>query len=84
MPEEIKYVFTGDSTDDIDEKHLTPFGIALQTEDDSSENNRSSSYMLLSEGLLRRSVACEPERLLKEHYVFVYGVSVIYVHAVLL
>ena len=64
--------------------HLTSIGIEFQTEEEAKENKRSPSATLLRAGLLRKSMFCELERLLRMCDGFFSSTSVTYDGTVLL
>ena len=72
-----KYVFKRALNDESDGAHLTSFGIEIQTEKE-KENERSSSVALLCAGLLRRSMVCELERVLRQSDGIFCSISVTY------
>ena len=48
-----KYVIKRDLNDDSDGAHLTSFGIEIQAEEETKENQRSTSVAIQCAGLLR-------------------------------
>ena len=79
-----KYVFKQDLNDDSDGAHLTSFGIVFQTEEEAKENERSPSVALLCEGILRRGMVHELERVLRVCNCILCSMSATYDVAVLL
>ena len=65
-----KYVFKRDVNDDSERAHQISIGIESNTEEEIKENERSTSVALLCAGVLRRGMACELERVLRECDVF--------------
>ena len=78
------YVFKRDLDDDSDGAHLTSFWMALQTEEEARENERSPSVAILCAGLLRKGMVYELERLLRVCNGFLCSMSATYDGAVLL
>ena len=82
--EQNKHVLKRDLDDDSDGAHLTSFGIEFQTKEEAKENERSPSVALLLEGLLRRGMVYELERMLRVCEGFFCSISAIYDGVVLL
>ena len=82
--EQNKNVFKRDLNDDSDGAHLTSFLIEFHTEEEAKENERSPSVALMCEGLLRRGMVYDLERVMRVCDGFICSMSVTYDGAVLL
>ena len=69
---------------DSDGAHVTSFGIEFLTEEEAMENEPSPSVAFLYDGLLRRGMMYELERVLRECNGFICSMSATYDYAVLL
>ena len=78
------YVFKRGFDDDRDGAHLTSFGMELQTDEETKENEHSPTVALLCAGVLRRGILYELQRYLRACYGFFCSMPVTYDGAVLL